>query len=89
MRVRRPAPGGRSQAADAAIASDRGTTCVEIDIVDETTLAVRGLGQQWESIKRAARAVERVEAWDATGTIFRLELQGGHTRYYLVFESAG
>jgi hypothetical protein len=64
------------------------TRCVEVDLVDETTLSVRGT-DEWELVMKEARAVERVQPWGATGTIFRIELEGGQTKHYIVFESAG
>jgi hypothetical protein len=64
------------------------TTCVEIDLIDDTTLSVRGLGE-WESVKSAAEAVERVRSWGDTSAIFRIELEGGQTKHYIVFGSVG
>jgi hypothetical protein len=64
------------------------TRCVEVDLVDETTLSVRGT-DEWEIVRKGARAVERIQPWGATGTIFRIELEGGQIKHYIVFESAG
>jgi hypothetical protein len=65
----------------------RVATCVEIDLIDDTTLSVRGLGE-WETVKSAAETVERVRSWGQTSAIFRIEL-GGQTKHYIVFGSAG
>jgi hypothetical protein len=62
------------------------TRCVEVDLVDEATLSVRG-PDEWELVIKGARAVERVQPWGTTGTIFRIELEGGQTKHYIVFES--
>jgi hypothetical protein len=63
------------------------TRCVEVELIDETTLSVRGL-DEWDGVKNIARVVERVQSWGSSGTIFRVELEGGQTRHYIVFESA-
>jgi len=62
--------------------------CVEVDLIDDATLSVRGL-DEWDDVKKAARKVERIQSWGASGTIFRVELDGGQARHYIVFESAG
>jgi hypothetical protein len=64
------------------------TRCVEVELVDDATLSVRG-PDEWEVVRKGARAVEMIQSWGATGTIFRIELESGQTKHYIVFESAG
>jgi len=56
------------------------TRCVEIEPVNDTTLSVRG-PDEWEIVRKRARAVEVVQPWGVTGTIFRIELEGGQTKH--------
>jgi hypothetical protein len=41
------------------------------------------------STDRQRQHLLQLQSWGTSGTIFRVELDGGQARHYIVFESAG